>query len=39
MLEKLIIELGGIVPKDLLGAGKEEGTPNVSATLTDASIS
>ena len=30
MLEKLIIELGGIVPKDLLGAGKEDLTPSRS---------
>ena len=43
MLEKLIVELGGIVPKDLLGAGMGESSsslvagvsPNKTADLTE----
>ena len=34
MLEKLIIELGGVVPKDLLGAGQDESSKSLLAGLS-----
>ena len=35
MLEKLIIELGGIVPKDLMGAGLSEISSPSRSDLAD----